>query len=105
MIIKKILACIALLLIIVVAGVAIHNRKHQYSVYVIKSEQGWGYDILQGKRLIIHQPYMPGVSGQVAFENKNSARKTGQLVVKKIKNKKTPTVNIDELNSIIKNTD
>jgi hypothetical protein len=105
MIIKKILACIALLLIIVVAGVSIHNRKHQYSVYVIKSEQGWGYDILQGKRLIIHQPYMPGISGQVAFENKNSARKTGQLVVKKIKNKKTPTVNIDELNSIIKNSD
>jgi len=48
---------------------------------------------------------MPGISGQVAFENKNSARKTGQLVVKKIKNKKPPAVNIDELNSIIKRTD
>jgi hypothetical protein len=105
MIIKKILAGIALLLIIVVAGISIYNRKYQFSVKVIKNEQGWGYDILQGKRLIIHQPYMPGISGQVAFENKNSARKTGQLVVKKIKNKKPPAVNIDELNSIIKRTD
>jgi len=105
MIIKKILAGIALLLIIVVAGISIYNRKYQFSVKVIKNEQGWGYDILQGKRLIIHQPYMPGISGQVAFENKNSARKTGQLVVKKIKNKKPPAVNIDELNSIIKSTD
>ena len=105
MIIKKILAGIALLLIIVVAGISIYNRKYQFSVKVIKNEQGWGYDILQGKRLIIHQPYMPGISGQVAFENKNSARKTGQLVVKKIKNKKPPAVNIDKLNSIIKRTD
>ena len=105
MIIKKILAGIAFLLFIVVAGISIYNRKYQFSVKVIKNEQGWGYDILQGKRLIIHQPYMPGISGQVAFENKNSARKTGQLVVKKIKNKKPPAVNIDELNSIIKRTD
>jgi hypothetical protein len=104
MTIKRILAVIAFLLILVLSGVAINNRKYQYSVNVIKSEQGWGYDILQSKKLIIHQPYMPGISGQIAFQNKNSARKTGQLVVKKLMKKKLPAINTEELNSIIKNT-
>jgi hypothetical protein len=47
---------------------------------------------------------MPGISGQVVFANKISARKTGQLVVKKLRSKKSPAVNIHELNSIIKDT-
>lgn len=91
-------------MILVVAGFAINNRKNQYSVSVIKSNEGWGYDILHGKKIIIHQPYMPGISGHVAFKNKNSARKTGQLVVKKFREKRSPAINIGELNSIIKDT-
>lgn len=106
MINKKTLVVITLLfiLVVIVVGVVINNRKYQYSINVIKSEQGWGYDILQGKKLIIHQPYMPGINGRVAFENKSAAKKTGQLVVKKLRGKKSPSINTDELNSIIKNT-
>jgi hypothetical protein len=91
-------------LILVVIGFTINNRKNQYSVCVIKSAQGWGYDILHGGKIIIHQPYMPGISGHVAFKNKSSARKTGQLVVKKFREKRSPAINIGELNSIIKDT-
>jgi hypothetical protein len=102
---KKILLVVTLLLVLITAGILINNNRHQLSVSVIKSGNGWGYDILKGKRIIIHQPYMPGISGEVAFTNKNSAKKTGLLVVKKIKKKELPTIDPDELNEIIKNTD
>jgi uncharacterized membrane protein SpoIIM required for sporulation len=104
---KKRLAgfAVLLILVVVVVGFVIYTRKYQYSVCVIKSDQGWGYDILQGKRLIIHQPYMPAVNGQITFRDKNAARKTGQLVVKKIREKRLPTININEINAIIKSTD
>ncbi|MCE5345480.1 MAG: DUF4907 domain-containing protein [Bacteroidales bacterium] len=101
---RKILPSIALLLIIAVATtIFFSNRYSHYKVEVYKSEQGWGYDILINKKTVIHQPYMPSVSGKVAFESKYAAKKTGNLVVKKIKKKQLPTITTDELNSILKN--
>jgi len=101
---RKILPAIALLLIIAVATTIFFSNKYShYKVEVYKSEQGWGYDILINKKTVIHQPYMPSVSGQVAFESKYAAKKTGHLVVKKIKKKQLPTITTDELNSILKN--
>lgn len=102
--IRKILPVISILLIITVATtIFLSNRKSHYKVEVYKSEQGWGYDILINKKTIIHQPYMPSVNGQVPFENKYAAKKTGYLVVRKLKKKKSPTVTREELNSILKN--
>jgi hypothetical protein len=102
---KKVLLVVTLLLVLIAGGIIINNSRHHLSVSVIKSGNGWGYDILQGKRIIIHQPYMPGISGDVAFTNKNSAKKTGLLVMKKLQKKESPTINKDELNDIIKNTE
>jgi hypothetical protein len=104
MINKKILAGIVLLLILVAVGIVINNRNHHYVVNLIESKQGWGYNILRGNKLIIHQPYMPAVSGQIPFGNKYSAKKTGHLVVKKLQNKLSPRIKIDELDSIIKDS-
>lgn len=104
MINKKILTGLALLLMLVGIGIVFNNRDHHYTVDVINSEQGWGYNILFDNKLIIHQPYMPAGSGQVAFGDKYSARKTGGLVVKKLQNNQSPSITRDELNSIIKHT-
>jgi hypothetical protein len=104
MINKKILTGLALLLILAVISIIFNNRDHNYRVKVFNSEHGWGYDILIKNKLIIHQPYMPTVSGQVAFGDKSLARKTGRLVVKKLQNNQSPSITKDELNSIIKNT-
>jgi hypothetical protein len=48
---------------------------------------------------------MPAMSGQIAFQNKNGAKKTGLLVVKKLRNNQSPGIKAEELNSIIKDTD
>jgi hypothetical protein len=92
----------ALLLVIILFAVIYAERGHFYKVDIYKSGNGWGYDIIKNNKSYIHQPYMPVVEGQVPFSNKQSARKTGRLVVKKIRNHKSPAVTREELKSIIK---
>ena len=48
---------------------------------------------------------MPAMGGQIAFQNKNAAKKTALLVVKKLRNNQSPGIKAEELNSIIKDTD
>jgi hypothetical protein len=105
MINKKIIAGISLLLMLSAVGIVIYNMNHHYTVYVIRSNQGWGYDILKGKRLIIHQPFMPAINGQIAFRKKEAAKKTGLLIVKKLQNKISPRIEVNELDSIIRDSD
>ncbi len=105
MINRKIFAGIILLLILVAAGLAISKRNQTFKVNVFESSNGWGYDILRKNKIIIHQPFMPAVQGEIAFRNKSAARKTGRLVVKKLENKQLPTINKEELNTIIRDTD
>src|SRR5450759_3928917 len=106
MINKKTLIGLTLLIMLVVVVGRFHNkRNHHYTVDVINIEQGWGYNILCDNKLIIHQPYMPAKNGQFTFQNKYDAKKTGQLVVKKLQNSQSPRIRIGELDSIIKNSD
>jgi hypothetical protein len=53
-------------------------------------------------KVIIHQPYMPAINGEVAFGDEYLARKTGQLVVKKLQNNQSTSITRDELNSLLK---
>jgi hypothetical protein len=93
----------ALLLVIILSAVIYARRGHFYEVDIYKSGNGWGYDIMKNNKSCIHQPYMPVLEGQVPFSNKQSARKTGQLVIKKIRHHKSPAVTREELKSIIGN--
>jgi hypothetical protein len=99
---KKILRGIFVFLMLVTVWIVINSRNHLYSVNVIRSHQGWGYNIQKGRRIIIHQPFMPAINGQIAFRTKNSAKKTGIMVVKKLRGNQSPVINKDELNSICK---
>jgi len=78
-------------------------RGHFYEVDLFKSGDGWGYDILKNNKIYIHQPYIPSVAGEVPFKDRKSARKTGRLVVKKIRNQKSPAVTREELKSVLNN--
>lgn len=97
MINKKRILIFALFLVIILAAITYTRRGHFYEVDLFKSENGWGYDILINKKTYIHQPYMPVIEGQVPFSDKRSARKTGKLVVRKLKNKQSPAISKGEL--------
>ena len=100
MIDKKKLLIFALFLAIIVITITLAGRGHFYEVSLFKSGEGWGYDILKKEKVYIHQPYMPAVEGQVPFKDKRSAKKTGGLVIIKIRNHKSPAVTREEIKSI-----
>ena len=103
MIDKKKSLIFALFLVIIVVSITLAGRGHFYEVSLFRSGDGWGYDILKKDKAYIHQPYMPAVEGQVPFKDKRSAKKTGRLVIKKIRNHKLPAVTKEEINSLLKN--
>jgi hypothetical protein len=99
---RKILIVVAFTSLLIIAGIIINSaRNNHLRVEVTTSGNGWGYDVVHKKKIIIHQPFMPGVSGQVAFKDKSSARKTGLLVVRKLKNRQLPTITQFELDSLL----
>ncbi len=69
---------------------------------VINSEQNtFGYNILENKRIMIHQPSVPGLPGNKGFTTKEDATKVAKLVIKKInKNIMPPAVSLQELRSL-----
>ena len=103
MIDKKKPLIFALFLVIIIVTITLAGRGHFYEISLFKSEDGWGYDILKKDNVYIHQPYMPAVEGQVPFRDKISARKTGRLVIKKIRNHKSPAITKEEIKSVLKN--
>jgi hypothetical protein len=97
---KKKTIIFALFLVIVVISITLAQRGHFYEVSLFKSGDGWGYDILKKEKVYIHQPFIPAIKGQYPFRDKRSAKKTGRLVIRKIKNHKSPAVTKAEIKSI-----
>lgn len=100
---KKRLLIISFITIILTTGFMLYNINQSYKVVTFKEENGWGYNIFYKKKIIIHQPYMPVISGQKAFISKKYARETGKLVADKLKKHKLPRITSDELDAIVKN--
>ena len=77
------------------------NKKTDYSVKSIQTENGWGYQIFKGKKLLINQPTIPAVQGNQSFSSELDAIKVGELVVNKLlQNQFPPTVSSEELISL-----
>lgn len=59
---------------------------------------GWGYDVYVGGGLMIHQPHIPAIPGDVPFKKEEEAKKVGELMAKKIReNIMPPSVSVEEL--------
>ncbi|KAA9037212.1 DUF4907 domain-containing protein [Ginsengibacter hankyongi] len=69
---------------------------------IIPSEGNtYGYDISINNKLLIHQPNIPGMSGNKGFEKKSDAEKVARLVIKKLQQgMMPPTVEKKELDSL-----
>jgi hypothetical protein len=71
--------------------------KVELKVKTFQSQIGWGYDITANDTSLIHQDLIPGIAGRKGFATKEDAEKIGNLVLEKIKNKKMPTVSLQDL--------
>lgn len=78
-----------------------NNTPEDFVTETFKAENGgFGYLIKLKGRVIIKQENIPAISSKVSFKTENDALKTAGLVVKKIKQKKVPTVTLHELDSL-----
>jgi hypothetical protein len=75
---------------------------NDFSYIIIEGNQnGFGYDIIAQGKVIIHQPYIPAISGNKGFRTKEDAQKIAQLVIYKLnKNIIPPSVTKKELDSL-----
>ena len=73
-----------------------------YSVKTLLKDDGsWGYQIFLNENMMINQHHIPGVSGLRGFINEEKARRAGDFVIWKIKNRGgQPRVTVQELDSL-----
>lgn len=63
--------------------------------------QTWGYDILVDKRMMIHQPTLPGLPGNQGFKTRAAAISVARLVISKMKKgEMPPSVSIEEMKKL-----
>ncbi|HRU61044.1 MAG TPA: DUF4907 domain-containing protein [Bacteroidia bacterium] len=62
---------------------------------------GYGFDILNGEKIYVHQPTIPAVQGVRGFSSEANAKACGELMVYKIRNGiLPPSVSVAELDSL-----
>lgn len=75
-------------------------KNNHITAKVFEGFNGWGYDILVGDSLLIHQESVPSISGKAGFQKKEQAEQTAELIIYKIKKGKFPTVTALEIEKI-----
>jgi len=88
-------------IILVCILIGIKSAKNEYDLKIIKKANGWSYIILRDNKPYIYQEYIPCKEGNNAFESKRSAKCVAKLVLKKLKNHKSPYLTKAELNNVL----
>ena len=92
--------------LIFVAGRLRGSDKHgsrtgdlQLTMRTVKTETGWGYDLLLNDTVYIHQDRIPALPGQHSFLCESDARSIGRLALARLKHTRFPVITIAELDS------
>ncbi len=74
----------------------------QFSYKIIPAVNNtYCYDVLADGKILIHQPSIPGLPGNVGFKTKQDAEKVAKLIISKIKKgEMPPSVTLDELKKL-----
>jgi uncharacterized protein YehS (DUF1456 family) len=76
------------------------KKEENLKVESIKTNNGWGYAILNNDKIIIKQTIVPAVSQHKSFQSEKEALAVGQLVVHKLKSDLAPTITKRDLVSL-----
>jgi len=52
---------------------------------------------MAGEKILIHQPFKPGVPGHAGFEQEHQAASVARIVIEKIKSGQLPVINHQQL--------
>lgn len=104
---KKNLPLFAAVLILAVAVTILIRKNEQAAsdllpvdVHTLRFSNGWGYDIIIGNKIYIHQDCIPAVASYKRFVSEEQALATGKLVVAKMRQAHKPVVTIHDLDSL-----
>lgn len=86
-----------LLLLCLVLQMASCGKKEIYKTEIFQTNSGWGYSISYKDKIIIKQSIIPVISDNKSFSTEEDALKTAHLVVEKLSQNLSPTVNKNEL--------
>lgn len=84
-------------LVIARFGLKGETSKQPFSSEVISVHGGFGYQILNGEKILIRQEFIPAVQGEKPFLIAKDAKSIGELVVHKLTNGETPVIHIEEI--------
>jgi hypothetical protein len=94
------------LLFIILSAIVIFNivrissGAEQNKVVTFKVEGGWGYRIYRGERTAIEQPFIPLLPGKTPFPTRQSAKRTGKLVLDRLEKGSVPVLTFKDLEEI-----
>lgn len=69
----------------------------QPELQTFQSQDGWGYQIVMNKKVLIYQPTIPAIDSLRSFPDEAAARKVGSLVLERLCNKKDFSITIDDI--------
>jgi hypothetical protein len=76
------------------------DRAKKYVFVEVRAFQGplgWGYDILQDKKVYIHQDIIPVLPGKQGFQTKEEALAVGRKVLERLQHQQLPDVTLKDL--------
>lgn len=91
---SKLLFCSGILL------TSCQKKGNNFEIKITKQNSGYGYQVLKKHKILINQPYIPAIQGEINFKNETDAQKTADLVVSKIEKNSFPKISIHELDSM-----
>ncbi|PKG43763.1 DUF4907 domain-containing protein [Psychroflexus sp. MES1-P1E] len=94
---KKTTGFIITIGLIVITFLLVANKDQSIGSKTFGVDTGFGYEITNKKKVLIKQNHIPAIQESKPFYSKEDADKVANLVISKLKNKKSPTVSLKEL--------
>ncbi|MCD9853874.1 DUF4907 domain-containing protein [Epilithonimonas sp. JDS] len=89
-----------LLLVLGLVLISCQKKRNELDIKITNQKTGYGYQIIKNKKTLISQPYIPAIPGEQVFKDSLQARRTADLVIKKIGKSSFPRISVDELDSM-----
>ncbi len=87
------------LVVLVMLVIFSYTKPHPvlYHLQILQFDHGWGYCIKKNGKPFIYQQYIPALEGNIIFPDRESAYKTGHLVLKKLRKNTLPAISKSDL--------